>query len=111
MHGPPRSRSVQRGPQRRQYAQWGHNSPRIPTGDRLWITSPIQPGCGLGSATAEVVASIRAMSSACGVRVGAREISRLPRRAESAEGPRRARRNARAGHRHPPRPSARVLRA
>lgn len=57
------------------------------SGGRLRISSPIRPGCGMGSSTADVVASIRAVSSACGVRVSAREVCHLARRAEAASDP------------------------
>ncbi|MDO4919594.1 hypothetical protein [Kocuria sp.] len=58
-----------------------------PPGGRLRIESGIPPGWGMGSSTADVVATIRAVGDCCGLRLSRREVSELARRAETASDP------------------------
>ena len=58
-----------------------------PPGGQLRIQTTIPSGCGMGSSTADVVATIRAVGHCCSLRLTRGEVSELARRAETASDP------------------------
>ncbi|RLZ04391.1 hypothetical protein CWC38_00410 [Kocuria tytonicola] len=58
-----------------------------PAGGQLRVESAIPSGCGMGSSTADVIATIRAVGHCCSLRLTRGEVSELARRAETASDP------------------------
>ena len=61
--------------------------PDAPAGGRLRLTGPVPAGLGMGSSTADVVATIRAVADACGVVPDPRTVARIAVAAEAASDP------------------------
>lgn len=58
-----------------------------PTGGHLHLSSDIHRGWGMGSSTADVVATIRAVCDCCGLVLDEKEVSAIAVRAETASDP------------------------
>ncbi|GAA4543602.1 GHMP kinase [Pseudonocardia xishanensis] len=61
--------------------------PQRPGGGRVTLTGSVPFGLGMGSSTADVVATIRAVADGFGVRIAPREIARIAVAAEAASDP------------------------
>lgn len=65
-------------------AECAQTAHRPTSGGLLWLRSSVPVGLGLGSSTSDVLAAVRAVSSACGVSLEPARAARLAVRAERA---------------------------
>ncbi|MFJ7206023.1 GHMP kinase [Streptomyces sp. NPDC098789] len=65
-------------------AECAERAGQPPCGGELWLTGDVPVGLGMGSSTSDVIAAVRAVADAYGLRLSAETVARLAVRAELA---------------------------